>query len=69
MNVAIMNQKAEVRQKPLAVRSVRLDGIGSEIKFQRSEKSHFLSFPRKRESSLYGFLDSRLRGSDALAAG
>jgi len=45
MNVAVMNQKAEVRQKPLAVRSWCLDVIGSAIKLYYSIIPCFLLIP------------------------
>jgi hypothetical protein len=68
MKVAIMNQKAEVRQNPMAVRSCCLDIIGSAIKLQYSVEVRFLVIPAKAGIQCFKvFLDSRLRGSDGSA--
>jgi hypothetical protein len=65
MNVAIMNQKAEVRQKPLAVRSFCFVRIDSPIKLYYSIELRFLVIPAKAGMQCFEvILDSRLRGSD-----
>jgi hypothetical protein len=47
MDVATMNQKAEVRQKPLAVRSVGLDRAVFDVNVQHSTDIRFSCHSRE----------------------